>query len=63
MPGGGNVAYPPMTENLQHEVELVIAIGKGGTNIPTDKALEHVFGYCIEFDLPGVICGRAKEKK
>lgn len=64
VPGGGEVAYPPMTENFQHEVELVIAIGTGGTNIPVEQALEHVFGYAVGFDLTRRdLQARAKEKK
>ena len=64
VPGGGDVAYPPMTENLQHEVELVIALGKGGANIPTDQALDCVFGYAIGFDLTRRdLQALAKEKK
>ena len=51
VPGGGEVTYPPMTDNLQHEVELVVALGKGGSNIPLDQALDCVFGYAIGFDL------------
>lgn len=51
VPGGGGVTYPPMTGNLQHEVELVVALGKGGSNIPLDQALDCVFGYAIGFDL------------
>ncbi|MDP5070233.1 MAG: fumarylacetoacetate hydrolase family protein [Congregibacter sp.] len=48
---GQDVRYPGVTTNLHHEVELVIAIGKGGTNIPTDTALEHVYGYAVGNDL------------
>jgi fumarylpyruvate hydrolase len=51
VPGGGDVTYPPMTSNLQHEVELVVALGKGGSDIPLDQALGCVFGYAIGFDL------------
>ncbi len=51
VPGGGDVAYPPMTDKLQHEVELVVALGKGGANIPVDQALACVFGYAIGFDM------------
>ena len=51
VPGGGEVTYPPMTDNLQHEVELVVALGKGGSNIPLDQALDCVFCYAIGFDL------------
>ena len=51
VPGGGDVAYPPQTVNLQHEVELVVALSKGGSDIPVDRAFEYVFGYAIGFDL------------
>lgn len=49
--GGGDVAYPPLTSDLQHEVELVVALGKGGSDIPLDQALGCVFGYAVGFDL------------
>lgn len=48
---GVPVRYPPRTQNLHHEVELVIAIGKGGRHIPVASALEHVFGYAVGNDL------------
>ena len=51
VPGGGEVAYPLATSNLQHEVELVVALGKGGSNIPLEQALGCVFGYAVGFDL------------
>ena len=51
VPGGGDVAYPPRTEKLQHEVELVVAIGRAGSNIPVSQALEYVFGYTVGIDL------------
>lgn len=51
VPGGGDVAYPPMTANLQHEVELVVALGKGGSDIALGQALDCVFGYAVGFDL------------
>jgi fumarylpyruvate hydrolase len=43
--------YPPKTADLQHEIELVVAIGKGGRDIPEDKALAHVFGYGVGLDM------------
>lgn len=46
-----DIAYPPQTSNLHHEVEMVVAIGKGGANIPVAQALEHVFGYALGLDL------------
>lgn len=47
----GPIAYPPMTQNYQYEAELVVAIGKGGRNIPVDWALEHVYGYATGLDM------------
>lgn len=51
VPGGGDVAYPPLTANLQHEVELVVALQDGGSNIPVERALDVVFGYAVGLDL------------
>jgi fumarylpyruvate hydrolase len=48
---GSTVAYPSRTENLQHEIELVVAIGKPGRDIAAADALEHVFGYAAGIDL------------
>lgn len=48
---GSSVPYPPETKNLQHEIELVVAIGKGGRDLPASQALEHVFGYAVGLDL------------
>jgi fumarylpyruvate hydrolase len=45
------VPYPPATSNLHHEVELVVAIGRGGRDIPDACALEHVYGYAVGNDL------------
>src|SRR6266403_5941715 len=36
---GATVPYPPETQNFHYEIELVVAIGEGGTNIPVDRAL------------------------
>jgi fumarylpyruvate hydrolase len=47
---GANVPYPPRTANLHHEIELVVAIGRAGRNIPAANALEHVFGYAVGND-------------
>ena len=43
--------YPPGTENYHHEMEMVVAIGKGGFRIPQEKALEHVYGYACGLDM------------
>ena len=48
---GSNISYPPATKNLHHEIELVVAIGMKGINIPTTEALNHVFGYTVGLDL------------
>lgn len=51
VPGGGEVRYPPRTQSLHHEIELVVAIGKGGENISTEAAEQHIFGYAVGIDL------------
>ena len=48
---GAAIAYPPETKNLHYEMELVVAIGKAGADIPVEKALEHVWGYGVGIDL------------
>ena len=48
---GQTVPYPPQTDDFQFEVELVVAIGKAGRSVSQDKALEHVFGYAVGFDM------------
>jgi fumarylpyruvate hydrolase len=47
---GAAVAYPSRTQNLHHEVELVLALGRGGRSIPAERALECVFGYAVGND-------------
>lgn len=48
---GSAVPYPPATANLHHEIELVVAIGRGGAGITASAALDHVFGYAVGNDL------------
>ena len=48
---GGTVPYPPDTDDLQFEIELVVAIGAAGRDIPAARAHEHVFGYAVGIDL------------
>jgi fumarylpyruvate hydrolase len=43
--------YPSLTNSLHHEVELVVAIGKGGRDIPASRAMEHVWGYAVGLDM------------
>ena len=45
------IPYPPETENLHYEIELAVAIAKGGIDIAADEALYHVFGYAVSIDL------------
>ena len=45
------VAYPPITADFQHEVELVLAIGTGGRDITVENAAAHVFGTAVGIDL------------
>src|SRR5436309_14754585 len=47
----GTVPHPPLTENLHHEIELVVAIGKGGTNVSPAQALDLVWGYAVGVDM------------
>lgn len=51
VPSGTTVAYPPSTANYHYEAELVVAIAKGGRNISTDQALDHVYGYATGLDM------------
>lgn len=48
---GATIPYPPLTGNLHHEAELVVAIGREGFRVPREQALDHVFGYAIGNDL------------
>jgi fumarylpyruvate hydrolase len=51
VPGGGDIHYPPGTKNYHHEIELVVAIARGGRRIPVADALDHVFGYGVGLDM------------
>jgi fumarylpyruvate hydrolase len=57
--------YPLLTKNYHHEVELVAALKSGGTNIPPEQALEHVYGYALGLDMTrrDLQNGMAAEKK
>ena len=43
--------YPPLTKNYHHEIELVAALGRGGRDIPVERALDLVYGYAIGLDM------------
>jgi fumarylpyruvate hydrolase len=47
----GSMAYPSLTKDLQHEIELVVCIGKGGRNIKASDAKQHIFGYAVGLDM------------
>jgi fumarylpyruvate hydrolase len=47
----GEFPYPPHTSDVHHEVELLVALKSGGTNIPLSEALNHVFGYALCLDM------------
>ncbi|MCP4382131.1 MAG: fumarylacetoacetate hydrolase family protein [Hyphomicrobiales bacterium] len=48
---GLDFPYPAKTDDVHHEVELAVALGSGGDNIPTDSALGCVFGYAVSLDM------------
>jgi fumarylpyruvate hydrolase len=49
--GGAAVPYPPQTSDFHHEIELVVAIGKDGSNIAVADALDHIYGYAAGLDM------------
>ena len=51
VPSGSAIPFPVMTSDLHHEIELVAAIGKGGSGISVENALGHVWGYAVGIDL------------
>jgi fumarylpyruvate hydrolase len=51
VPGGGSVSYPLGTKNYQHEIELVVAIGKQGVKLKPEQALDIVYGYAVGLDM------------
>ena len=47
----GVIDYPSLTKNFHHEIELVVAIGKGGRNIAAADAFKHIYGYAVGLDM------------
>ena len=47
----GTMDYPSLTKSLHHEIELVVAIGRGGRNITADEAAQHIWGYAVGLDM------------
>lgn len=62
-PDGATIPYPTLTKDMQHEVELVVALKSGGLNISADKALDHVWGYGVGIDLTRRDLQTASRKK
>lgn len=48
---GGVFPYPSASKDVQHEIELVVALGQGGQSIAAERALDHVFGYAVGLDM------------
>ena len=64
IPSGATIPYPPGTADFQHEMELVVCIGKAGFQISGTQALSHVFGYACGLDMTRRdLQVRAREKK
>ena len=63
VPSGAAIPYPPRTENLHYEVELVVAIGGAGRNITAGQAHGHIFGYAVGNDLTRRDLQGASKKK
>ena len=51
MPEGGAFPYPPASDNVHYELELVVALQSGGRDIAADRALDHIFGYAVGLDM------------
>jgi fumarylpyruvate hydrolase len=47
----GTMEYPTLTANLHHEIELVVAIGRGGRDIAAAGAADHIYGYAVGLDM------------
>jgi fumarylpyruvate hydrolase len=62
-PDGATIPYPPLTKDLHHEVELIVAMKSGGLNIPAAKALDRIYGYAVGIDLTRRDLQQASRKK
>lgn len=51
VPNGGRLPFPTGTDDLHHEIELVVALRSGGADIRVERALEHVLGYAVGLDM------------
>lgn len=51
IPGGGDFPYPSKSADVHHELEMVVALGRGGIDIPVERALDCVYGYAVGLDM------------
>ena len=49
--GGGDFPYPPRSQDVHHEIELVAALGSGGRDVPLESALDCIWGYAVGLDM------------
>ncbi|MDH3316332.1 MAG: fumarylacetoacetate hydrolase family protein [Gammaproteobacteria bacterium] len=49
--GGADFPYPDKSSDVHHEIEMIVALDKGGQNIPLESALDHVWGYGVALDM------------
>ncbi len=47
----GEFPYPPQSSDVHHEAEVAVFLKSGGTNIPIENALDHVYGYALSLDM------------
>lgn len=47
----GEFPYPPHSSDVHHEAEIAVMLKSGGTNIPLESALDHVYGYALSLDM------------
>ena len=47
----GRFPYPPRSRDVHHEIELVVALANGGSDIAPERALDHVYGYAVGIDM------------
>ncbi|WP_417525777.1 fumarylacetoacetate hydrolase family protein [Marinovum sp.] len=59
----GEFPYPSQSDDVHYEAEMAVVLKQGGTNIPLDQALDHVFGYALSLDMTRRdLQGAAKKK-
>ena len=51
LPSGSEFPYPPQSSNVHHEIELVVALKSGGSDIRPEDAMDHVYGYAVGIDI------------